>query len=93
MLSKSKKRSRSGVQGPNKIIIKNKGELVKYGYKNVKKLSRKQRRLAVEKAVNEYGKLKVMRKLGAIRALHYNKDRSLSDKYYSDLKFVQKKFS
>ena len=40
---------------------------------------------------NEYGKLKVMRKLGAIRALHYNKDRHLSDKFYSDLKYVQGK--
>ena len=74
-----------------KIIIKNKGELIKHGYKGVKKLSRKQRRIALDKAVDEYGKLKVMRKLGAIRALHYNKDRSLSDKYYSDLKYVQGK--
>jgi len=75
-----------------KIIIKNKGELIKHGYKDVKNLSRKQRRVAVEKAVNEYGKLKVMRKLGAIRALHFNKNRNLSDKYYSDLKYVQKHF-
>tara|TARA_B100002019_G_C20754739_1_gene350174 strand:- start:15 stop:263 length:249 start_codon:yes stop_codon:yes gene_type:complete len=74
-----------------KIIIKNKGELIKHGYKGVKKLSRKQRRIALDKAVDEYGKLKVMRKLGAIRALHYNKDRPLSDKYYSDLKYVQGK--
>lgn len=74
-----------------KIIIKNKGELIKHGYKGVKKLSRKQRRIALDKAVDEYGKLKVMRKLGAIRALHYNKDRHLSDKYYSDLKYVQGK--
>ena len=35
-----------------KIIIKNKGELIKHGYKDVKNLSRKQRRVAVEKAVN-----------------------------------------
>ena len=75
-----------------KIIIKNKGDLIKHGYKGVKNLSRKQRRVAVEKAVNEYGKLRVMRKLGAIRALHFNKDRNLSDKYYSDLKYVQKHF-
>ncbi len=74
-----------------KIIIKNKGELIKYGYKGVKKLSRKQRRIALDKAVDEYGKLKVMRKLGAIRALHYNKDRPLSNKYYNDLKYVQGK--
>ena len=74
-----------------KIIIKNKGELIKHGYKREKKLSRKQRRIALDKAVDEYGKLKVMRKLGAIRALHYNKDRPLSDKYYSDLKYVQGK--
>jgi hypothetical protein len=92
MLSKKRSRSRSREQAPNIIKIKNKGELIKHGYKNVKKLSRKQRRVAIEKAVNEYGKLKVMRKLGAIRALHYNKDRTLSDKYYNDLKYVQKTF-
>ena len=74
-----------------KIIIKNKGELIKHGYKGVKKLSRKQRRIALDRAIDEYGKLKVMRKLGAIRALHYNKDRPLSNKYYSDLKYVQGK--
>ncbi len=75
----------------NKIIIKNKGELIKHGYKNVRKLSRKNRRLALDKAVKEYGKLTVIRKLSAIRALHFNKDRELSDKFYNDLKYVQSK--
>lgn len=73
------------------ILIKNKGDLIKYGYKNVKKLSRKKRRESLDKAVNQYGRVTVMRKLGAIRALHYNKDRPLSNKFYSDLKYVQGK--
>ena len=71
------------------IVIKNKGDLTKYGYKNVKKLSRKNRHESLDKAVKQYGRVTVMRKLGAIRALHYNKDRSLSNKFYSDLKYVQ----
>ena len=71
------------------IVIKNKGDLTKYGYKNVKKLSRKKRRESLDKAVNQYGRVTVMRKLGAIRALHFNKDRPLSNKFYSDLKYVQ----
>ena len=80
-----KKRSRKNI-----IVIKNKGDLTKYGYKNVRKLSRKKRRESLDKAVNQYGRVTVMRKLGAIRALHYNKDRNLSNKFYSDLKYVQR---
>ena len=80
-----KKRSRKNI-----IVIKNKGDLTKYGYKNVRKLSRKKRRESLDKAVNQYGRVTVMRKLGAIRALHYNKDRQLSNKFYSDLKYVQR---
>lgn len=74
----------------NIIIIKNKGDLTKYGYKNVRTLSRKKRHEALDKAVNQYGRLTVIRKLGAIRALHFNKNRDLSNKFYSDLKYVQK---
>lgn len=79
-----KKRSRKNI-----IVIKNKGDLTKYGYKNVRKLSRKKRHESLDKAVKKYGRVTVMRKLGAIRALHYNKDRQLSNKFYSDLKYVQ----
>ena len=83
MTSKNRTRNRSI------IVIKNKGDLTKYGYKNVKKLSRKKRRESLDKAVKQYGRVTVMRKLGAIRALHYNKNKSLSNKFYSDLKYVQ----
>ena len=79
-----KRRSRKNI-----IVIKNKGDLTKYGYKNVRKLSRKKRHESLDKAVKQYGRVTVMRKLGAIRALHYNKDRPLSNKFYSDLKYVQ----
>ena len=79
------KRSRKNI-----IVIKNKGDLTKYGYKNVRKLSRKKRRESLDKAVKQYGRVTVIRKLGAIRALHYNKDRPLSNKFYSDLKYVQR---
>ena len=73
------------------IVIKNKGDLTKYGYKNVKKLSRKKRRESLDKAVTQYGRVTVMRKLGAIRALHFNKNKRLSNKFYRDLKYVQGK--
>tara|TARA_B100000925_G_scaffold203351_1_gene154331 strand:+ start:43 stop:297 length:255 start_codon:yes stop_codon:yes gene_type:complete len=79
------KRSRKNI-----IVIKNKGDLTKYGYKNVRKLSRKKRHESLDKAVKQYGRVTVIRKLGAIRALHYNKDRQLSNKFYSDLKYVQR---
>jgi hypothetical protein len=80
-----KKRSRKNI-----IVIKNKGDLTKYGYKNVRKLSRKKRHESLDKAVKQYGRVTVMRKLSAVRALHYNKDRPLSNKFYSDLKYVQR---
>ena len=79
------KRSRKNI-----IVIKNKGDLTKYGYKNVRKLSRKKRHESLDKAVKQYGRVTVIRKLSAIRALHYNKDRQLSNKFYSDLKYVQR---
>ena len=79
------KRSRKNI-----IVIKNKGDLTKYGYKNVKKLSRKKRHESLYKAVKQWDGYCYKRKLGAIRALHYNKDRQLSNKFYSDLKYVQR---
>ena len=46
-----KKRSRKNI-----IVIKNKGDLTKYGYKNVRKLSRKKRHESLDKAVKQYGR-------------------------------------
>jgi hypothetical protein len=43
-----------------------KGDLSKYGYKNVVRLSASQRREALRKAIKEYGALTTWRKLNAV---------------------------
>ena len=55
---------------------------------NVRKLDGKNGGNRVDKVVRQYGRVTVMRKLGG-EILHFNKDRPLSNKFYSDLKYVQ----
>ena len=43
-----------------------KGELTKYGYAHVTKLSSAERHIALRKAINEYGSLTTWRKLNAV---------------------------
>ena len=62
------------------------------GYVNVKKLSLAERKKAIDKAVKEYGRLTVIRKLNILRTLHKNKNPMLSKKHGVDMKYVQTKY-
>ena len=68
-----------------------KGELTKYGYKNVKSLSKTKRRKALNKAVKKYGHGKVIRKLSILRTYNKNKNPKLSKKFRNNMVYVQKK--
>lgn len=70
-----------------------KGELTKYGYKNIKSTGTKKRRKSLSKAVNEYGALKLLKKLGVLRLYHKNSSPALSKKYYDNQKWIRKKYN
>lgn len=74
-----------------KIVLK-KGELGKYGYKDVKTLTLKKRREALDKAINEYGAQKVLKKLGLIKTYQKNKNPVLIKKLMDNMKWSRKKF-
>ena len=75
----------------NNLKLK-KGQLIKHGYVNVKKLTLAERKKAIDKAVKEYGRLTVIRKLNILRTLHKNKNPKLSKKHGVDMKYVQTKY-
>ena len=61
-----------------------KGELAKFGYTEVKNLTEKERRKALEKAVKQFGSLSVWRKLNAIYVYTKNTNPIVSDIYNED---------
>ena len=74
------------------ILSLKKGDLQKYGYKDIKTLGIRKRRQSLAKAINDYGAKKVFRKLGVIRTLHKNKNKDLSNKYSNNMVWLRKKF-
>jgi len=96
-----KKRSPNKVKKVKKSIIKKfkpmilslkKGDLKKYGYKNIKTLGVRKRRQSLAKAINNYGAKKVFRKLGVVKTLHKNKNVDLAKKYLNNMVWLRKKF-
>jgi hypothetical protein len=74
------------------ILSLKKGQLKKYGYKNIKTLGVRKRRQSLAKAINNYGAKNVFRKLGAVKTLHKNKNVSLANKYLNNMVWLRKKF-
>ena len=74
------------------ILSLKKGQLTKYGYKNVKTLGVRKRRQSLAKAINNYGAKKVFSKLGAVKTLHKNKNVDLAKKYLNNMVWLRKKF-
>ena len=74
------------------ILSLKKGQLKKYGYKNIKTLGVRKRRQSLAKAINNYGTKNVFRKLGAVKTLHKNKNVSLANKYLNNMVWLRKKF-
>jgi len=58
-------RGKPGKGGPQ-IILDDDEDLSKFGYKNVKKMSKKKRQAALDKCVEEYGAKEVIRRLQAL---------------------------
>ena len=69
-----------------------KGELGKYGYHHLDKISKTERKQSLKLAVAEMGAPRVVRKLGAIRTYLKNTSPQVSAKFYEDQKWVRKTF-
>ena len=84
---------RYGGEGqPKGIGPLKKGELGKYGYHHLDKLSKTERELSLKMAVKDMGAPRVVRKLGAIRTYLKNTSPRVSNKFYEDQKWVRKTF-
>jgi len=69
-----------------------KGDLTKYDYKNVKKLSAKVRHNALKRAVRVYGPLTLFRKLNAVYIYNKNTNKTVSRIFKRDRDWVKKTF-
>lgn len=69
-----------------------KGELSKYGYQNVIKLSVGKRHGALEKAIDEYGSLGVWRKLNAVAVYTKRTAPHISAIFKEDMDWIRAKF-
>ena len=69
-----------------------KGELTKYGYKNVSELSVADRHAALEKAIAEYGSLGVWRKLNAVAVYTKRTLPHISKIFKADMDWIRAKF-
>lgn len=78
--------------GPG-IGLLRKGELSKYGYVNVTHVGVKQRHLALEKAIREYGPLTTWRKLNAVHVYTRNTAPESSRVFKADMDWIRRTFS
>ncbi len=69
-----------------------KGELTKYGYKNVLELSVADRHAALQKAIAEYGSLGVWRKLNAVAVYTKRTLPHISKIFKADMDWIRAKF-
>ena len=84
---------RYGREGqPKGIGALKKGELGKFGYHHLDKLSKTERKSSLRLAIKDMGAPRVVRKLGAIRTYLKNTSPSISKKFYEDQKWVRKTF-
>jgi hypothetical protein len=70
-----------------------KGELSKYGYENVVLLNIRQRRMALEKAIRQYGPLTTWRKLNAVYVYTRNTAPESSRVFKADMDWIRRTFS
>tara|TARA_Y100000389_G_scaffold188681_1_gene211537 strand:- start:285 stop:797 length:513 start_codon:yes stop_codon:yes gene_type:complete len=70
-----------------------KGELGKYGYHNITRLTKKDRHLMLSEAVKEYGAPKLVRKLGALRTYLKNTTPRASKIFYEDQRWIRVQYS
>jgi len=80
-------------QGKNKGIgpLK-KGELSKHGYVKVKTMPVRKRRKALDGAIGEYGAMKVLKKIGAVKTYQKNKSPETSRVFMDNMRWLRKKY-
>ena len=88
--SQTRRASGSG-KGPG-IGPLRKGELTKFGYENVVKLSETERHAALTKAVEAYGSLGVWRKLNAVAVYTRRTSPASSKVFKADMDWIRAKF-
>lgn len=71
---------------------KNKGSFGKYGYKNVAKLSIKQRQDALKKIVPVYGAINISKRLYTLSIYQKNTNPNVSKIFKEDSEWVRKKY-
>ena len=83
-----------GIQNTTKKTIGSlrKGELAKFGYANIAKLSIKERREALRKAIQEYGSLSVWRKLNAVHVYTRRTAPTSSRIFKEDMNWIRNEF-
>lgn len=69
-----------------------KGELSKYGYKNIKELPKEERQDAIDKAVKAYTPLSVYKKLNAVRNYIKNTSPKAYKKMGNDMKYIKREY-
>ena len=80
-------------QGKNKGIGPlQKGELSKHGYVKVKIMQVRKRRKALDGAIEEYGAMKVLKKIGAVKTYQKNKSPESSRVYMDNMRWLRKKY-
>ena len=81
------KETRDGGIGPLR-----KGELSKHGYQHVSNLSVDQRRIALRKAIHEFGSLGVWRKLNAVAVYTKHTSPQISKIFKTDMDWIRREF-
>jgi hypothetical protein len=83
------KRGRPGVKGPKLIKIDDSGLLKPFGYSL--SISKEDRRKSLNKAIKEYGELKIIRYVNAIRTLQKSYP-TIWKKLDNDVKYIEKQY-
>ena len=81
-----------GYRGGPGIGPLRKGELTKYGYKNVAAMSTEDRHVALEKAVAAYGPLSTWRKLNAVAVYTRRTAPGVSKVFKADMDWIRREF-
>jgi hypothetical protein len=79
---------KTGSKG-KKLFRLEKGTLSQFGYHDVKKLSQKERRKALSRAITEMKPLSVRRKLIAVSTLQKNTDKKMSKIFKDDAEWIK----
>lgn len=79
-----------GTKGINLIGPMVKGDLKKFGYENVKRMSVKNRHIALKKVLSSLKPLPVSRKIRALATLSKNTDPKLSRVFKADYEWIKK---